>query len=63
MGAQRTEVYYPWIKDKKIAVVANQTSMIGQTHLVDSLLHAGFSVTKFFCPEHGFRGDADAGEI
>jgi len=63
VGAQRTEVYYPWIKDKKIAVVANQTSMIGQTHLVDSLLHAGFSVTKVFCPEHGFRGDADAGEI
>ncbi len=62
VGAQRTDIYFPWIKNKKIAVVANHTSLIGNTHLVDSLLHAGFAVKKVFCPEHGFRGKADAGE-
>ncbi|MEI6766259.1 MAG: DUF1343 domain-containing protein [Bacteroidota bacterium] len=61
-GAQRTTLYYPWLQDKKIAVVANQTSMIGNVHLVDSLVNARFDVVKVFCPEHGFRGDAEAGE-
>jgi len=56
-GAERTNQYYPWLKDKRIAVVANQTSMIQKVHLVDSLLHAGFAVKKVFCPEHGFRGN------
>lgn len=62
VGAERTDIYYPWIKDKNIAVVANHTSMIKKVHLVDSLLHAGFHVKKVFCPEHGFRGEAEAGE-
>lgn len=62
VGAERTEIYFPWIKGKRIAVVANQTSMIKNTHLVDSLLNAGFDVKKVFCPEHGFRGNAEAGE-
>lgn len=61
-GAERTNLYFPYLSNKKIAVVANQSSMIGNTHLVDSLLAAGFSVKKVFCPEHGFRGMADAGE-
>ncbi|MFN4234735.1 MAG: exo-beta-N-acetylmuramidase NamZ domain-containing protein [Bacteroidia bacterium] len=61
-GAERTDIYFPYLSNKKIAVVANQSSMIGNTHLVDSLLAAGFSVKKVFCPEHGFRGVADAGE-
>lgn len=61
-GAQRTELYFPLLKKKNIAVIANHTSLIGKTHLVDSLLNAGFSVKKIFCPEHGFRGAADAGE-
>ncbi|HNW88696.1 MAG TPA: DUF1343 domain-containing protein [Bacteroidales bacterium] len=63
VGAEQTEVYYPWIKGKKIAIVANQTSMIQKTHLVDSLVNAGFDVKKVLCPEHGFRGDAEAGEV
>lgn len=45
----------------RIAVVGNQTSMVGNTHLVDTLISAGVSVVKIFCPEHGFRGTAAAG--
>jgi len=66
-GAQRTSAYLPLLRDKKIAVVANQTSVIftknqRHTHLVDSLLAHGITITKVFAPEHGFRGRADAGE-
>jgi uncharacterized protein YbbC (DUF1343 family) len=50
------------LKGKNVAVVANYTAMIGKTHLVDSLLKSGITVKKIFCPEHGFRGLADAGE-
>lgn len=60
-GAERTEVYFPWIEGKKIAVVANHTSLISNTHLIDSLLRSGFDIKKVFSPEHGFRGKADAG--
>jgi len=62
VGAQRTTIYFPLLKGKNIAVVANQTSMIGKAHLVDSLLKSGFKVKKVFVPEHGFRGEADAGQ-
>ena len=65
VAANRTEQYFPLLKDKKVAVVANQTSVIfkktGYVHLVDSLVQHGFSVQKVFAPEHGFRGKADAG--
>ncbi len=61
-GAERTGLYFPLLKGKNIAIVANQTSLIKNTHLVDSLLHAGFIVKKIFCPEHGFRGDSEAGQ-
>lgn len=44
-----------------VAVVGNQTSIVGTTHLVDTLLASGIHVTKIFCPEHGFRGTAAAG--
>ncbi|OFX44226.1 MAG: hypothetical protein A2046_03440 [Bacteroidetes bacterium GWA2_30_7] len=60
-GAECTELYFPELKGKTIAVVANQTSIIGKSHLVDSLLSAGIKIKKIFCPEHGFRGNADAG--
>ncbi len=60
-GASLIETYLPTLEGKNVAVVANQTSMIGQTHLVDTLLQRGVSVIKVFAPEHGFRGDADAG--
>lgn len=62
VGAEQTEVYFPVLDGKTTACVVNQTSVIGQVHLVDSLLHAGFRVARIFAPEHGFRGMAGAGE-
>jgi uncharacterized protein YbbC (DUF1343 family) len=61
-GAERMAVYLPMLKGKTVAVFANQTSMVKNTHLVDTLLGSGIKVVKIFGPEHGFRGDADAGE-
>lgn len=55
-------VYLPLLKGKAVAVFANQTSMVKSTHLVDTLLQSGINVVKIFGPEHGFRGNADAGE-
>jgi uncharacterized protein YbbC (DUF1343 family) len=82
VGAAQTELYLPLLQGKRVAVVANQTSVIeskianinyvlkkemygspvSYTHLIDSLLKLGISIKKIFAPEHGFRGDADAGE-
>lgn len=62
-GAERTEAYLPLLRGKRVAVVTNQTGMIGRTHLVDSLLALQVDVVKVFAPEHGFRGTADAGEM
>ncbi len=62
VGADRTSEYLPLLKGKNVAVIANQSSNIKQTHLVDSLLKLGVVVKKVFCPEHGFRGTVDAGE-
>ncbi|HYX09760.1 MAG TPA: DUF1343 domain-containing protein [Bacteroidales bacterium] len=61
-GDQRMDLYLPLLRTKRIAVVANQTAMIGKTHLVDTLLSQNINVVKIFSPEHGFRGLADAGE-
>jgi uncharacterized protein YbbC (DUF1343 family) len=61
-GAERMEKYLPLLKGKSVAIFANQTSMVGNTHLVDTLMKRGVKVVKIFGPEHGFRGDADAGE-
>ncbi|MBI3883944.1 MAG: DUF1343 domain-containing protein [Sphingobacteriales bacterium] len=61
-GAERMELYLPLLKNKSVAVFANQTSMVKHTHLVDTLLARGIKVVKIFGPEHGFRGDANAGE-
>jgi uncharacterized protein YbbC (DUF1343 family) len=61
-AAERMEVYLPLLKAKRVAVFANQTSLVGNTHLVDTLLKSGINVVKIFGPEHGFRGTADAGE-
>ncbi|OUV70223.1 MAG: hypothetical protein CBC83_08465 [Flavobacteriales bacterium TMED123] len=60
-GAERTKAYLSLLDGKSIAVVGNQTSMIANTHLVDSLIHLGVDIAKVFSPEHGFRGKADAG--
>jgi Uncharacterized protein conserved in bacteria len=61
-GAERVDVYVPLLKGKSVAVFANQTSMVKGTHLVDTLSKRGVRIVKIFGPEHGFRGDADAGE-
>jgi uncharacterized protein YbbC (DUF1343 family) len=61
-GAERMETYLPLLKGKSVAVFANQTSVVGKTHLVDTLAKLGIKLVKIFGPEHGFRGVADAGE-
>ncbi len=61
-GAERVGEYLPILKGKKIAAVVNHTSMIGGTHLVDSLIKSGVNLVKIFAPEHGFRGTASDGE-
>jgi uncharacterized protein YbbC (DUF1343 family) len=61
-GAAQPSLYLPLIKGKSVAVFANNTSMIGNTHLVDSLLSNQITIKKIFAPEHGFRGTASAGE-
>lgn len=61
-GADRMQVYLPMLKNKAVAIFANPTSMVNGTHLVDTLLKSGIRIVKIFGPEHGFRGDADAGE-
>lgn len=60
-GAERTEKYLPLLKGKRLAIMANPTSIIGETHLVDSLLLLNINIVKVFGPEHGFRGNASAG--
>ncbi len=60
-GADQTEKYLPYLKGKRIAVLANPTTIIGQRHLVDSLVSLGVNIVKVFGPEHGFRGKASAG--
>lgn len=61
-GAERVEEYLPLLSGKKVAIVANQTTIIGKNHLVDSLLSLDIDIKTVFAPEHGFRGTADAGE-
>ncbi len=61
-GAERMEVYVPMLNGKSVAVFANNSSLVQQTHLVDTLIKSGIKVIKIFGPEHGFRGDANAGE-
>ena len=60
-AAMQTDDYLPLLQGKRIGVVANQTSIVGNTHLVDTLLSQGIDVRKIYTPEHGFRGTADAG--
>ncbi len=60
-GAEQTNKYVPYLKGKRVAMLANLTSIIGKTHLVDSLKTLGVNIVKVFGPEHGFRGNASAG--
>ncbi|MGN6542250.1 MAG: exo-beta-N-acetylmuramidase NamZ family protein, partial [Ginsengibacter sp.] len=61
-GAERMDQYLPLLKGKNVALFANQTSTVGNSLLVDTLLKRGIKVVRIFGPEHGFRGTADAGE-
>ncbi|WP_394345394.1 exo-beta-N-acetylmuramidase NamZ family protein [Algoriphagus kandeliae] len=64
-GSERSDLYLPLLKGKKVGIVANQTSIMPQSnnkHVVDFLLENGVALKKVFVPEHGFRGTADAGE-
>ncbi len=61
-AAYHTEDYLPYLKGYSIGVISNQTSTIGTTHLVDSLVNSGIEIKIVFAPEHGFRGNIDAGE-
>lgn len=61
-GAEQTGKYLPYLQGKRVAILANQTTIIGKTHLVDSLKKLGVNIVKVFGPEHGFRGKASAGD-
>ncbi len=61
-GAERTEQWFPLLKGKKLGLVVNPTSRIGNTHLVDSIRRSGHQITRIFAPEHGFRGEAANGQ-
>ena len=65
-GAERVDYYFNKLNDKKIAIIANNTSVIktskGSTHIIDTLIARGLSINKIFSPEHGFLGDKDDGE-
>lgn len=61
-AAERIHVYLPLIKGKRVGIFANQTSVVGNTHLVDTLVKLGVNIKLIFGPEHGFRGNASAGE-
>ena len=71
VGANQTEKYIPLLKGKRVAIITNPSGLLFKsyphtkkesTHIVDSLISSGVNVVKVFSPEHGFRGDADAGE-
>ena len=62
-GADQTEKYLPYLKGKRIGLVANQSSIIGKKSSVDSLLNLGIKIVKVFGPEHGFRGNASNGAV
>jgi uncharacterized protein YbbC (DUF1343 family) len=62
-GDEQTEIYFPMLKGKRVAVMANQTSIVGNRHLVDTLVSSGVDVKKIFSAEHGFRGNEADGAL
>lgn len=64
LGDERFDEYFPLLEGKRVAVFSNQTGIVGSCgkHVLDVLIEGGFNVTAIFSPEHGFRGEADAGE-
>ena len=63
VGAAQTEIYKPILQDKKIAIVANHTSVVGDMHTVDLMINEGLNIVKVFSPEHGFRGNKSDGAL
>lgn len=63
VGASRLEMYINMLEGRSIGVIANQTSIFNDTHLIDTLLSEGITIKKIFTPEHGFRGTADEGAL
>jgi len=61
VGAEQIEKYIDLLKDKRVALVVNQTAVVDSVHLVDTLLSLGVDIQKVFAPEHGFRGNLDPG--
>lgn len=63
VGAERLPEYLPLLRDSRVALLSNHTGLVngGKEHTLDMLLRNGVNVTAIFSPEHGFRGDADAG--
>ncbi|MBU3017890.1 DUF1343 domain-containing protein [Paraglaciecola agarilytica] len=61
VAAERPQAYLPKLQGKRVGLVVNQTSKVGDSHLVDYLLDKSINVARIFAPEHGFRGDHDAG--
>ena len=62
VGAEQTEAYFPLLQGKRIALFTNHTGMVKDKHLLDVLIENGLNVVAIFSPEHGFRGDAAAGD-
>ncbi len=62
VGAARTDMYRPLLKDKRVALLSNHTGIVGDKHTLDIMLDNGINVTHILSPEHGFRGTADAGQ-
>ena len=62
VGAAQIDAYLPLLRSKRVGIVGNQSSRVGETHLLDTLLASDIEVVRLFSPEHGFRGTADAGE-
>jgi len=61
-GAERTELYYPLLKNKTIGIVANNASVVNGKNIIDSLLAMGLEIKKIFAPEHGLRKSQEAGQ-
>lgn len=61
VGAQQPQTYLPLLQDKRVGLIVNQSSLVADDHLVDFLLAQNVNVVRIFSPEHGFRGDQDAG--
>jgi uncharacterized protein YbbC (DUF1343 family) len=62
VGAERTAEYFPLLKGQRVALFSNHTGRVGDRHILDVLVENKINVTAIFSPEHGFRGDAGAGD-